>query len=74
MNHFGRRESDGVVVDLFWNRGDAEDEFRVEVRTGARESASWLHPLSGREAIEAFHHPFVRCAFAARPSFRSSLD
>ena len=57
-DHFGHRESSGVVVDLFWNHGLLEDEFRVEVvdeRGGAR---FVLHPATGSEAIEAFYHPF----------------
>ena len=59
-NHFAHRESGGIVVDLFWDhhglRGDA---FRVEVedrRDGAR---FVLYPVTGSEAIRAFHHPFV---------------
>jgi hypothetical protein len=58
-SHFGHREGDGIVVDLFWNRGELEDEFRIEVvdeRDGAR---FVLQPRTGREAIEAFHHPFA---------------
>jgi len=55
---FGHRESNGVVVDLFWNRGTLEDEFRVEV-ADEREGAHFvLHPTTGREAIDAFYHPF----------------
>jgi hypothetical protein len=57
-DHFGHREGDGIVVDLYWDRGRPEDEFRVEVvdeRDGVR---FVLHPLTGREAIEAFYHPF----------------
>jgi hypothetical protein len=58
-NHFGHRESNGIVVDLFWNNGQLEDEFRVEV-VDEREGASFvLHPTTGREAIEAFYHPFA---------------
>ena len=57
-NHFGHRESNGVVVDLFWNRGSIDDEFRVEV-VDEHEGASFvLHPATGREAITAFYHPF----------------
>jgi hypothetical protein len=57
-DHFGHRESNGVVVDLFWNRGTLEDEFRVEV-ADEREGAHFvLHPTTGREAIDAFYHPF----------------
>jgi hypothetical protein len=58
-NHFGHRESDGVVVDLFWDRGDVEDEFRVEVEDTRSGACFVLHPPTGREAIEAFHHPFA---------------
>ena len=58
-NHFGHRESDGMVVDLFWDRGDAEDEFRVEVEDTCSGASFVLHPLTGRKAIEAFHHPFA---------------
>ena len=58
-NHFGHRESGGVVVDLFWDRADAEDEFRVEVEDTRLGAGFVLHPLTGREAIEAFHHPFA---------------
>jgi hypothetical protein len=57
-DHFGHRETNGVVVDLFWNRGLLEDEFRIEV-VDEREGASFvLHPTTGREAIDAFYHPF----------------
>jgi hypothetical protein len=57
-DHFGHREINGVVVDLFWNRGQLEDEFRVEV-VDEREGARFvLHPTTGREAVEAFYHPF----------------
>jgi hypothetical protein len=57
-DHFGHRVNDGVVVDLYWDRGNPEDEFRVEV-VDRREGARFvLHPTTGREAISAFHHPF----------------
>jgi hypothetical protein len=58
-NHFGHRETDGITVDLFWDRSNREDEFRIEVedrREGARFA---LHPVTGREAIQAFYHPFA---------------
>jgi hypothetical protein len=58
-NHFGHRESDGVVVDLFWDRANAEDEFRVEVEDKRKGTRFALHPMTGREAIEAFYHPFA---------------
>jgi hypothetical protein len=57
-DHFGHRESNGVVVDLFWNRGLLEDEFRVEVVDEREGTGFVLHPTTGREAIEAFYHPF----------------
>jgi hypothetical protein len=56
--HFGHREADGIVVDLFWNHGELKSEFRVEVedrRDGAR---FVLHPTTGREALQAFYDPF----------------
>jgi hypothetical protein len=57
-DHFGHRESNGVVVELFWNRGLLEDEFRVEVEDKREGARFVLHPTTGREAIEAFYHPF----------------
>jgi hypothetical protein len=58
-DHFGHRESDGIVVDLFWNRGTFDEEFRVEVvdRRGGADFV--LHPTTGKEAIQAFYHPFA---------------
>jgi len=64
-NHFGHRETDGITVDLFWDRSNLEDEFRIEVevlREGARFA---LHPVTGREAIQAFYHPFAAATAAA---------
>jgi hypothetical protein len=56
-DHFAHRETNGVIVDLFWNRG-CLDEFRVEV-VDERDGAHFvLHPNTGREAIDAFYHPF----------------
>lgn len=57
-DHFGHRESGGIAVDLFWNRTDVGDEFRVEVEDGREGTRFVLYPTTGREAIQAFHHPF----------------
>jgi hypothetical protein len=57
-DHFAHRENDGVVVDLFWNRGLLDDEFRVEVVDERGGAQFVLYPTTGREAIEAFYHPF----------------
>jgi hypothetical protein len=58
-NHFGHRETGGVAVDLFWTRDGVEHEFRVEVED-RREGARYvLYPTTGREAIQAYHHPFA---------------
>ena len=57
-DHFGHRESDGIVVDLYWNRGELEDEFRVEVVDERERARFVLFPTTGTEAIQAFHHPF----------------
>ncbi len=63
-DHFAHRESDGIVVDLFWDRGRPEDEFRVEV-VDKREGAQFvLRATTGREAIEAFYHPFAAATTA----------
>jgi hypothetical protein len=58
-NHFGHRDIDGIVVDLFWNRRNLKDEFRVHVEDRREGIRFVLHPVTGREAIQAFHHPFA---------------
>jgi hypothetical protein len=58
-DHFGHRESGGIVVDLFWKGGNFRDEFRVEVEDDREGTRFVLHPRTGREAIQAFHHPFA---------------
>jgi hypothetical protein len=58
-NHFGHRDTDGIVVDLFWNRRYLKDEFRVQVEDRREGTCFVLHPLTGREAIQAFYHPFA---------------
>jgi hypothetical protein len=58
-HHFAHRETGGIVVDLFWNRGDSEDEFRVEVEDRREGVRFVLRPATGRDAIQAFYHPFA---------------
>jgi hypothetical protein len=65
-NHFGHRESDGIVVDLFWDRGELEHEFRVEVADRRDGTRFVLYPTTGIEAIQFFHHPF--------PAARAALN
>jgi hypothetical protein len=62
--HFGHRESGGIVVDLFWDRGNQETEFRVEVEDRREGARFVLYPTTGREAIRAFHHPFAAARVA----------
>jgi hypothetical protein len=57
-DHFAHPETDGIVVDLFWHRRGLENEFRIEVEDRREGARFVLHPTTGREAIEAFHHPF----------------
>ena len=57
-DHFGHRESGGIVVDLFWDRGGLDDEFRVEVEDRREGARFVLYPATGSEAIQAFYHPF----------------
>src|SRR6266568_457450 len=64
--HFGHRESKGIVVDLFWNHGRLEDEFRVEVADEREGTRLVLHPATGKEAIQAFHHPFAVFEYVAQ--------
>jgi hypothetical protein len=63
-NHFGHRESGGLVIDLFWDPGELEDEFRVAVEDRREGARFVLHPATGREAIEAYHHPFSAASVA----------
>jgi hypothetical protein len=57
-HHFGHREAGGVVVDLFWDRGNLESEFRIEVEDRRNGARFVLYPQTGRDAIQAFRHPF----------------
>jgi hypothetical protein len=58
-NHFAHREAGEVVVDLFWDRGKLEHEFRVEVEIRADGTHFVLYPTTGKAAVHAFHHPFA---------------
>jgi hypothetical protein len=56
-DHFGHRETDGVVVDLFWNDGLLDDEFRVEIvdeRVGGRVV---LYARTWNQAMDAYYDP-----------------
>jgi hypothetical protein len=66
-SHFGHRESDGIVVDLFWKRRNLADEFRVEVEDRRGGVRFVLHPTSGREALQAVYHPFSTVEQRRRP-------
>ena len=57
-DRFGRREAAGIAVGLFWDRRDLHDEFRVEVKDRRDGTRFVLYQATGREAIQAFHHPF----------------
>lgn len=71
-NHFGHREGGGVVVDLFWDRGNLEDEFRVEVEDSRGGARFILYPTTGREAIRAFYHPFATVSGALNGESRAA--
>ena len=64
-NHFAHRQTDGIVIDLFWDRGDLEDEFRVEVHDRREGVRLVLYPKTGRDAIQAFRHPYPAAWAAA---------
>ena len=61
-DHFGHRETGDIVVDLFWSRRVGE-AFRVVVEDRREHVRFVLCPTTGKEAIQAFHHPFA----VARP-------
>lgn len=58
-DQFGHRETEGIVVDLFWTRRNLKDEFRVQVEDRRAGTRFALHSLTGREAIQDFYHPFA---------------
>jgi len=68
-DHFAHREADGIVVDLFWSRGGLGNEFRVEVEDRRDGTSFVLRPTTGREAMEAYRHPFsaANVAFEGEP-------
>ena len=70
-DHFGHRETDGIVVDLFWTRRNLKDEFRVEVEDEREGTRFVLHPRTGREAIQAFYHPLSAQARSRRGVMRT---
>ena len=47
-----------LVVDLFWNHGERGDEFCVKVEDRREDARFILFPMTGREAMHAFYHPF----------------
>ena len=56
-----QRANDGVEIRLLWNRADGLLTIAVDdSRTG--ESFA-LVTESGKEALDAFHHPFAYAAF-----------
>ena len=57
-DHFGHRETDDIVVDLFWSRR-VGDEFRVEVEDRREHVRFVLYPATGKEAIDAYYHPLA---------------
>jgi hypothetical protein len=71
-NHFGHRESDGIVVDLFWDRGSLDDEFRVEVEDRREGVRFMLYLTTGSEAIHAFYHPFAAARTALNGTARAA--
>jgi hypothetical protein len=71
-DHFGHRESGGIVVDLFWNSRSLRNEFRVEVEDEREGTRFVLHPRTGREAIQAFYHPFSAAQVAVNNKRRAA--
>jgi hypothetical protein len=71
-DHFGHRETDDIVVDLFWSRR-VGDEFRVEVEDRREHARFVLCPTTGKEAIQAFYHPFASRHLRSKRCFDSRI-
>jgi hypothetical protein len=59
------RTNDGIVVYLFWNRPSSRVTIRV---VNERTSDGFELEVDGRDALDAFNHPF---AYAARSTTRN---
>jgi hypothetical protein len=65
-DHFGHRENNGVVVDLFWNRGRPEEEFS---RRGRARRSSLRSPPHDGERSDPGLLPSV-CDRESRPQWQ----
>lgn len=59
-HHFAHRQAAGITVDLYWMHRHYEDTFRVDVFDRSSRTAFTLRPTTGKEALDAFYHPFAR--------------
>ena len=57
-NHFGHREGDGIVVDSVLESRRARGRVSGRGRDKRERARFVIFPTTGREAIQAFHHPF----------------
>jgi hypothetical protein len=69
-SHFAHREAGGVTVDLYWAHRRFVDSFRFDVVDRRRRTGFTLRPATGKEAVEAYHHPFAAAVRAARGAAR----
>jgi hypothetical protein len=59
-----RRAGDGIEVSLFWNHQTNRVTVRVD---DARSGERFELAVDGRDALEAYNHPFAYAARTDRP-------
>jgi hypothetical protein len=60
IRELDRRRSDGIDVRLLWNQTDEQVVVAVfDAKTGD----AFEIEVEGREALDAFHHPYAHAAF-----------
>ena len=56
LRELAQREQDGLKITLFWDA--RSNEVSVEV-VDQRDESSFLLPVAGDCALDAFHHPYA---------------
>ncbi len=56
LRELAHREQDGLEVTLFWDA--RSNSVSIEV-VDQRDESSFLLPVAGHSALDAFHHPYA---------------
>jgi len=56
LRELAHREQDGLEVTLFWDARSNKVSIEVVDR---RDESSFLLPVAGHSALDAFHHPYA---------------